>query len=538
MNQLSGGRADALAALRTRRSARRTEGIDPFDVFYQAYITALIAGVATLVASGWIGDRPLEVSRDVIVHDGRLLLGLLTAVAVGTGLRSGSRGGPLAVESADAHHVLLAPIDTGLALRGPALRQMRFLVASATGVGAMGGQLATHRLPGDVIAWMASGAAWAVTTVVLAVGAAWFSAGLRVHTWVATISAGGLVTWAGWSLALDGPASPMSAVGGLGTLALRIDTAALLAVPAAVVLAAAGLRLLGGISRERLRRRSSLVGELRFAATMRDLRTVMMLRRQLNQEHSRVKPWIRLRRRGGWTIVVRRDWRALLRTPATRLLRLVGLSLAAGAAGVGMWRGTTALVVVAGLCSFLAGLEALEPLAQEVDHCTFLDLAPVEKGALFVRHLVVPAAVMLAASMVTVAVVAGSTRDVTTTVTATVVALPAAIAGTMGATISILRDGEPGAAAETTAESMMIPPEAVGMRLLYRTAWPPAVAAIGFVPVLSARRAFDRGLDPVAGALSTAILVLVLCAGVAAWVRYRDDLHTWWARASEAVTER
>lgn len=68
----------------------------------------------------------------------------------------------------------------------------------------------------------------------------------------------------------------------------------------------------------------------------------------------------------------------------------------AAVAAAGTWAGITPLVVVAGVASFLAGLEALEPLAQEIDHAGIRRLVPVALGSLVVRHLVVPAAAMLA----------------------------------------------------------------------------------------------------------------------------------------------
>jgi hypothetical protein len=91
--------------------------------------------------------------------------------------------------------------------------------------------------------------------------------------------------------------------------------------------------------------------------------------------------------------------------------------MGATAAAVGAWNGTTALIVVAGLCSFLIGLEVLEPLAQEIDRCTVLDLAPVSKGEILSRHLIVPS--LVAAALSTAAAVcvvpfilAGQSRSV------------------------------------------------------------------------------------------------------------------------------
>ena len=54
-------------------------------------------------------------------------IGVAAAFALALGLRSGSRGGPLALERAEVRHVLLAPVDRTTALRAPAIRQLRFL---------------------------------------------------------------------------------------------------------------------------------------------------------------------------------------------------------------------------------------------------------------------------------------------------------------------------------------------------------------------------------------------------------------------------
>ena len=48
-----------------------------------------------------------------------------------------------------------------------------------------------------------------------------------------------------------------------------------------------GVCMLQQTSLDALARRSSLVAQLRFAVTMQDLRTVILLRRQLNQEQTR-----------------------------------------------------------------------------------------------------------------------------------------------------------------------------------------------------------------------------------------------------------
>jgi hypothetical protein len=306
--------ADALDALRARRAARRTDTIEPFDAFYQAYVTVLLAGVAIVTVSSWVGDDAVGAAgRSHLVDTGPALLGLLCAVALMIGMRSGSRGGPVAIEPAEVRHVLLGPVDIGRALRAPAVRQLRFLGFASLVIGAVAGQFAARRLPGGTVAWVAAAAAFALATCGLAIAVAWLAGGSRCPPSVATAMGVALVGWSVWDLALDAPTAPGTVVGRLAFLPLRADPSALAAVPVGAALALVGIGGLGGVSLERLRRRSTLIGHLRFAATMRDVRTVMVLRRQLAQERPPWRPWLRPRRHGGRTVVVLRDWRSLMR---------------------------------------------------------------------------------------------------------------------------------------------------------------------------------------------------------------------------------
>jgi hypothetical protein len=71
------------------------------------------------------------------------------------------------------------------------------------------------------------------------------------------------------------------------------------------------------------------------------------------------------------------------------------------------------------------------------------------------------------------------------------------------------------------------------MRLAFRTAWPPALAVIGTLPVLAARAAHDAG-DPAAPATATAALgVAALFVVVCGWVRLRDEIGTWFETQME-----
>ena len=147
--------AVVIGDLRRARRRQRVAAIHWVDALYQVYITALVAVVAVVFLSGYVGDTKIDAEAvDRLAESGPAVLGLVVAVALFVGLRSGSRGGPLALERADVRHVLLAPVDRAVALRGPALRQLRFLVAAGAGVGAATGQLALRRLPGNPAEWL------------------------------------------------------------------------------------------------------------------------------------------------------------------------------------------------------------------------------------------------------------------------------------------------------------------------------------------------------------------------------------------------
>ncbi|HET7721529.1 MAG TPA: hypothetical protein VFK43_16290, partial [Acidimicrobiales bacterium] len=159
------------------RQRKRLVAVHWVDALYRAYLTALLSGAVILLAASVTGDGPATLLGDARA-DADALLGVVSAAALFMGLRSGSRGGPLALEAADVRHVLLAPVDRVHALRGPAVRQLRFLLFAAALAGATGGHLADRRLPGNGAAWTASGALYAVTTVALAYGVACIAAGV------------------------------------------------------------------------------------------------------------------------------------------------------------------------------------------------------------------------------------------------------------------------------------------------------------------------------------------------------------------------
>ena len=498
---------DVLRDLRVARRRHYLRQLDWVDALYKAYLTAIAAGAATLVVSGALGDSKAdaETLRTIEAH-GPAVLGLLVALLVAGGLRTGARGGPLALERPDVHQILLAPVGRGLALRAPALSQLRGRVFAGAVAGAVVGNLAFRRLPGRPAAWIACCAAFGALAAVASIGAAFLAAGTRLRPWIASVIGAAIIGWSAADWALHASTSPATFLGRLGIAPLEHHAAAGIAAAAAgaIALPLLGLRWLGGTSLEDSLRRAGLVAQLRFAVTVQDLRAVILLRRQLAAEVPRSRPWLRMMRpaRVGalGATVWRRSWRSFLRWPSARVARVAALALIAGASAWGAWRGTTPLVVVAGCALLLAALDAVEPLAQEIDHPTRRSLLPVRGTELLRAHLVASAAVLLLVGGAAVVAVAVAARTSQAVEVGLVALLPAALGALAGAAVSVITD---------PFQWVLIP--AIQN---VRAVAPFVLATAGVLPVLAARYAERHGLSAVGAALQAGLLVALVCVGV------------------------
>jgi len=525
----------ALADLRAARRRKRLQDIHWVDAFYRVYLSALLGLALLVVVSGLVGGKQVDVhAMHRAIVRGPALLGLLSALAVGIGLRSGSRGGPIALEGPDVRHVLMSPVSRAVALRGPAIRQVRFAVFLGTVVGGAAGIFAHRRLGHNAVAFVASGALYGAVTATLGVAAALVASGRRLRRWMATAVAIVLLGWSGADAAdkVGHVHAPTNFVGRIATWPLHFDAWAFGPIVVVVLLAALGLRGIAGLSVEHAERRTALVGQLRFAVTMQDLRTVLVLRRQLAMELPRETPWFggRSKRRARFP-VLRRDWRGVLRWPAARLIRLLLLAIAAGFALRAAWNGTVPLVVAGGLALWLAALDAVEAMSQETDHPSRRDSYPIERGLLHLRHVVVPTFVMVV--VVAVAAGVGVLTDPSKGALAVVAIaiLPATLAAVAGAAVSVVM-GAPASATGGGAFSFA-PPEFAGMTTVVRAAWPPAVAVIGTLPLLAARSAHLHGKPPIGPELGAAVGVLVVVALALWWVRMQERFHLWWSALME-----
>jgi hypothetical protein len=525
----------ALRALRAKRKRNRLGEVEWFDAAYKVYVAALFGGFALLWLSDLVGDEPLTAARAAdVLRVGPSLLGVVAAVAVAFGLRSGSQGGPLALEAADVTYVMLAPVDRRRALLRPAVQRLRGAAFAGAVFGGSFGQLAGRRLPGSAIAWFASGALFGIL-----VGHVWVGTALLAHTTrlplsISTLIGLALIAWQVTAVATDIP-GPADQWGSLALWGWRQHPIDLLAAVAVVAIVTVGLLRVGRTSLEALDRRASLVAQLRFAVTMQDLRTVVLLRRQLSHEHTRSRPWLRLPSGGGGDPVRRRGWHSLLRLPAGRLVRMAALAAAIGVCQVAVLRGTTPLVVVSMLLSFVLGLEVLEPLSQEVDQPDRTDSFPIERGELMVRHLVAPAIALLPFVVIGVAaaeVVLSRLRDAPgfggSLGVGALVGLATAYGGMAGSVVSVVRDApDP---MSTNNQEMFLPPEMAGLTTSLRMLIPLVVSGIGALSVLLVRSTL-RGPDPslvLGTAIRSTVAAVLLCAAVVVWVRKRDAVRRWW----------
>jgi hypothetical protein len=515
----------ALHAMRRARRHRRLGNLEWFDAAYRVYLVALFGGGTVLWISSSIPDTPLAASTAAgVARHGPAVLGLFAALAVLAGLRGGAQGGPLALEAPDVAHVMLAPIDRRRTLLRPAVQRIRSAGFSAAVSGAVAGQLAGRRLPGSLPAWAAGGALFGLTVALLWAGTALVAHAVRLPLWLATASGLTLLAWQGAAVAGRVP-GPVDTAGSLALWGWRQHTVDLVEVVVALALVATGIVRLGRTSLDALARRSSLVAQLRFAVTMQDLRTVVLLRRQLNQERMRSRPWWQLPRHRGRRerlvhAVWRRGWHGLLRLPLTRLVRMAALAATAGVMHGLVMRGTSPALAATALALFVLGLEAMEPLSQEIDQPDRTDALPVERGDLLVRHLLAPAV-----ALVPFAAIAGAAAVLTVgsggaIAPAAVLAVPTVLAGAAGGVVSIVRDAADPVRADAGPTMML--PEMAGLSMVLKVLVPLLVSGLGVSSVLLVRAAVTDGTDATAAALRGAIGSVLVVVLVATWVRLRD----------------
>lgn len=513
--------SQVVSDLRSTRRRRRLGNTEWGELAYRVYTTAFFVLVVVIMVSGAVGDRPASEQAVAQVRDrGPAWAGLLFASMLLAAVRSGSRGGPLALEAADVHHLLLSPADRGATLRRPTSGILGYGIFTGAAVMALTGSLLSQRLPGGTAEFVGAGAAFGVVITACALGAALLTASRVVPRWAAITTGWLLVAWSVADVADRSPAAPTTLAGDLLFWPMSPGAPGLVWVVVAITLVIAGLRFIGGLSIEAARRRTLLVGQLRFAVTQQDLRSVVLLRRQLASEVPRNRRWFPVAPALGrrWPVLAR-DLESVGHWPTIRITRVVVLAIAAALATRAMFSGTTPLIVVAGIAAFVAATDATEGLSQEVDHPTLLESLPIEPGEVLLQHLAAPVVVLIAAGLVGLG--AAYAFDPATEVlqVGLITVLTGSLAAVAGSAISTVSQFDTG-----VGNDVLMTPEVAGPRLVLRTAWPPLVAVAGFLPALVAAKVGPGG-DPSAVAATTGLPVLLLVVIVGGWVRFRSNIH-------------
>lgn len=525
----------ALREMRRARRTRRLGDLEWFDIAYRVYLAAFFGGTGVIVVSDLVGDIAVTGPRLVELADAAPgALGIIAMATIALGLRSGADGGPIAVEAADVRHVLLAPIPRRRVLVRPAVQRGRSLAFGGAVFGAIAGQLAAQRLPGSPGAWAFGGALAGAALGITFVAVAVISHALGTPRAVGTVLGAALIATQ-IAAAVTGVRGPGDPVGHVAILGWERDGAGepmqvAIALTVPLLLATLAAAVVGRLRVEPLVRRGALVSQLRFAVTVQDLRTVIVLRRQLRSEAPRRRPWIRLRRGRAPRATLmatggRRGLQGALRTPGARIGRMTVLAVAAGVSAHLVLDGTTPMLVVAGIAAFLLGLDSLEPLSQEVDHPSLTDSMPHERGRILLSLVSVPAVTIVPFALIAAAVV--SVADPARTVAALVVAVPLGWVGLAGAAVAVVRDSSPVAQTQPT----MMPPEFAGFSTAVRTALPVTVSLLAAVPIVALRAA--PGADTVVRTLVGAALVL---SGTAWWIVRRDAWAQRWRGVMDAAT--
>ncbi len=534
--------AGALRDLRRTRQSRRLGDAEWFDVAYRVYLFALVGLTGVVLASdaidGVVGDG---IKTSDLLARGPSVVGLIVVLAFGLGLRSGADGGPVAIEVADIRHVLLSPINRRRALLRPVGQRIRSVTFSFAMATAVLGQFVAREVEGSRAAWAAAGALFGAVTGAVFVTSAVIAHVIRLPRWAATAIAAvglawqGAAAWINWNGPSNSPLrfGPANLDGSLAFWGIRqqgIDVVAIAVTLAAIALS---LALCGGLRIEPLARRGSLVTQLRFAATVQDLRTVVMLRRQLRAETLRSTPWggssrTPISERSGShgsirSMIWRRGFRSLRRLPASRLARIASLAIVGGVCA-SLAASSSLLFLLGTLAAlFLLGMEAIEPLSQEIDRPDITDGLPIERGRLFAYHLVAPAALLVVAAVLGAA--AASVLEPSHAAAAFAIALPATLAGAIGPMAGAVLDAPtPIAVADTNimgtprdTEQSFVPPEFAGFSNAFSTFLPIVLTSLGLVPIVAMR------FDPSAGTALRATIGVALVFGLLVrWVQRRD----------------
>ncbi len=278
---------DALADLSKARRRHFVEKIDIINAIYKAYIVGAALLIAGSFLVGLVQSAPLGSSaQKALVSDGPLYVGLLFGLAIFLGLRSGSRGGPLALQGADVRMILLSGVPRSKFLRSKALSQVRSMALPTLLIGGLIGGVAHRALQAGTLPLVVEGALVAFFLSLVLFGSGYLASGLRLNKWLASLVGLIILLVPVYGIWKDSLLFPGAWLGEVFFNQSKVSSS-VIAGAISLVIFVFGLYFIDRLSLEMLERRARLVGTLRFAATTRDIRTVILLRRQLSGERPR-----------------------------------------------------------------------------------------------------------------------------------------------------------------------------------------------------------------------------------------------------------
>jgi hypothetical protein len=507
----------ALVELRHARRHNHRDAVHWIDALYRVYISGLVVVIAIAVGSGVFGNAVIPASEALtFATTAAPWLGLAFAVAAGIGLRSGGRGGPLTLEAATIQYELLAPLEYSTTLREPARKLLRFMAFTGLCVGGVVGILAVRPFEFEanaVVLIVTSALAFSLASTA-AVSLAMIASGHRIGVRVGNLIALALLAWSAIDILAKTTTSPFTLLGTLALAGITFNPLCVVGIVLAIAAVPMAMIGVGGTSIDDARRRAGLVSQLRFAVTLQDIRTVVLLRRQLAQETPRGTPWIRMKRGGRLPPVWKRDWRSYLRFPVVRLLRMVLFAVVAGVTLGLTWRGIKPAFLLSAIALYLAAYDAVEPLAQEVDHPSRWDDIPEDHGRTLLKHLPAAFVVMVVVCLLAAAAALALVPANVVLIMLPVLIVPVALASMAGAALSTVM-GSPDVAKIMGG----LGADVIGFVLLFRLVAPPALTVAALAPI------FTIGSDPTTVDTTRAnnlVLYVVMPAALALiYVRYQ-----------------
>jgi hypothetical protein len=512
---------EALHDLRRARRANRLADVHWIDALYRVYMVGLVGVILIMLASGQLPDDKVNAAEAVtFANEAPMWLGLFFALAFGFGMRSGGRGGPLVLEAPVVMHELNAPVPRAAVVRGPAIKQLRFLAFAGAVVGAIIGELAARRLPQNIVLVVICCSLAFALAGMLGSATAMTVSGRRMRWWPANAIAVLVIGWSVLDLTTKHMTSPLTMLAEIAFWPITFRVTGLVGIVLVVLMTFLALSRIGDLSLEHALRRAGLVAQLRFAVTLQDVRTVVLLRRQLSQENPRLNPWIRIGRAKRRSLVPptwKRDWQSYLRFPLPRLIRMASLGVIAGLSLGMVWRGTIPMIIVAGIALYLAAYDAAEPTAQEVDHPTRWESYPDNPGRLILQHLAASFTVMVFVCLFAGASALALAPFEVVWKLFLVLIVPVAIASAASATISTAQG------APDVAGLAGLGPDIMGWVMLARVVIPPAITIVALLPLLGAGS--DAAQLQTTRVGNATVYTLFLVGGSILYLRTRKPKH-------------